>query len=145
MVTVDDRRRPEGWAWGITFEKREWLTIAGSAIESAALTVDMDGAVPPPPIVGHPHVLARVQRRGDWFRILEFAPEERQHVLILARDDKYRHLVTGWCSCSTYTYENGFNRFADGWRFTGSAAAVVVTSSYQRNHARAVAGAGRGT
>lgn len=132
--------RSEGWAWGTT-DGGEWLTVAGSALYSTYLALDPARAVPPPPIIGHPHVLARVRRHGTHFEILEMAPQVQQHVLITATDDRYGHLVTGWCSCSTWEFDH-YTRssvFTGGWRFCGSARPVVVEHSYQRGHANKVA------
>lgn len=133
------RFRAEGWAWGTT-DGGEWLTIAGSALTSAALALTPADAVPPPPIIGQPQILARVHRFGTVFRIAERAPDEQQHTLITARDDKYGHLVTGWCSCSTWEWDGRGSVFADGWRFTASARPAVVQAAYERDHARKVTG-----
>ena len=136
MDTREAQFRAEGWAWGSTGDAREWLTIAGSALRSAELAVERGDARPPAPIIGAPQILARVRRAGTFFRILEIAPDEAQHVLVTAVDDKYAHLVTGWCSCSTWTWDGMRSGFASGWRFAGSAGRGAVEASYESGHAR---------
>lgn len=137
-MTEDARFRREGWAWGSTYgdapEAHNWLTVAGSALYDARLAETPEDATPPVPIIGEPQILARVRRHGTWFRILEIAPAEQQHHLITARDDKYAHLVTGWCACSTWEWDGRRSVYATGWRFCGSAHPEVVAALFERHH-----------
>lgn len=139
MFDFTGRRRPEGWAWGTT-DGGQWLTIAGSALDTPVLAVEAADAVAPAPIIGSTQVLARVRRCGSWFEILERAPEDRQHYLVTAVPNaRFPWLVTGWCTCSTWTYERGASRFATGWRYPGAAHGIGVEALFTREHGQVFA------
>ncbi len=134
------RTRAEGWAWGTT-DGGEWLTIAGSALERAALAETPEDAVPPPPILGSTQILAKVARHGDWFRILERAPADRQHHLITVPDDGpwQENLTRGWCACSVWRWDHEAQRsvFVSGWRSPAAARMDIINRAYERHLAAA--------
>lgn len=134
-MSNDDRYRGTGWAWGTTSEAREWLTIASSALAPARLAERPEDAAPPAPIIGSSQELARVERIGTWFRVLEFAPDAEQHRLIAAPRSPLRDTVTGWCTCSTWSYNGRHSVFETGWRFEREASRAEVEAAYAREHA----------
>lgn len=127
-----------GWAWGATFGARGWLTIAGSALYTAELAETPEGAKPPAPIIGDVQILARVERRGSVFRILEIAPERDQHIPVRAVDA--RGGVTGWCSCSTWRYDHDLRHSmrTGGWALDEPTTAEAFGQAWAREHAAVI-------
>lgn len=137
---IENRRRASGWAWGVT-DGGKWLTVAGSAIYTAELAQTPAGAVAPPPIIGSAQTLARVERRGTWFRILELAPERDQHTLITATRHGTTNVV-GWCSCATWRYDLGAHAnvwSGRGWHIDVPQPLDTLRERYETDHAAALA------
>lgn len=73
---TQDQLRTEGYVWGLFVPGPDWLTVPGSHHRTAPLTVSPEDAERPGYATVHggeavPWVLAKVQRCGTAFRVLE--------------------------------------------------------------------------